>query len=70
MLRAGYSMQCVKDAGGWATIEMVSKRYGHLERKEVTAAVHQVGAAFLGDLGSDPPKPGETRGKGTPLAAR
>jgi integrase len=66
MLRAGYSMQYVKDAGGWATIEMVSKRYGHLERKEVTAAVHQVGAAFLGDMDVDSPKSGEKVGTRLP----
>lgn len=40
MLRAGYSLQYVKEAGGWATIEMVSERYGHLAVKEVTSAVH------------------------------
>ncbi len=48
MLRAGYSMQYVKDAGGWATIEMVAKRYGHLEKREVTTAVHLVGDDLMG----------------------
>lgn len=47
MLRAGYSTEHVRAAGGWATIEMVSKRYGHLERREVTAAVHKVADAFM-----------------------
>lgn len=51
MLRAGYSLQYVKDAGGWKTIEMVSKRYGHLERREVTQAVHKVGDAFVSGMG-------------------
>jgi integrase len=46
MLRAGYSLQHVKDAGGWATIEMVSERYGHLAQKEVTKAVHDVAATI------------------------
>ncbi len=46
LLRKGFSLQYVKDAGGWATIEMVSERYGHLEKKEVTVAVHQVGNEF------------------------
>lgn len=51
MLREGYSMQYVKDAGGWATIDMVAKRYGHLEKREVTEAVHKVADAFLSNGG-------------------
>ncbi len=47
MLRAGYSLQYVKDAGGWKTIEVLSKLYGHLERKEWTAGVHSVGDGLL-----------------------
>jgi integrase len=47
MLRAGYSLQYVKDAGGWKTIEVLSKLYGHLERKEWVAGVHSVGDSLL-----------------------
>lgn len=54
MLRAGYSTEYVRSAGGWATIEMVSKRYGHLEKREVTTAVHKVADTFLLGLGGKP----------------
>lgn len=54
MLRAGYSTEYVRSAGGWATIEMVSKRYGHLEKREVTTAVHKVADTFLLGLGEKP----------------
>jgi integrase len=47
MLRAGYSLQYVKDAGGWKSIEVVSRLYGHLEKKEWTAGVHQVADGFV-----------------------
>ena len=47
MLRAGYSLQYVKDAGGWASIEVLSKLYGHLEKKEWTEAVHKVADGFI-----------------------
>jgi integrase len=65
MLRAGYSLQYVKDAGGWKSIEVLSKLYGHLERKEWTAEVHKVGDTFLndispisgGEVGDLPPQP-------------
>jgi len=46
MLRAGFSLQFVKDAGGWKTIEMVSNRYGHLAHSEVSAAVESVSVDF------------------------
>jgi integrase len=52
MLRAGYSLQYVKDAGGWKSIEVLSKLYGHLERKEWTAEVHKVGDTFVNDISS------------------
>ena len=48
MLRAGYSLQYVKDAGGWKSIEVLSRLYGHLERKEWTEGVHEVGSAVPG----------------------
>lgn len=49
LLAAGFSLQYVKDAGGWKTIEMVSNRYGHLEKKETTRAVHEVGKKLADD---------------------
>jgi hypothetical protein len=45
MLRAGHSVAHVADAHGM-TPEMVTKRYGHLSKRETTAALHAVG----GDL--------------------
>jgi integrase len=45
MLRAGHSTAHVADAHGM-TAEMVTKRYGHLSKRETTAALHAVG----GDL--------------------
>jgi integrase len=47
MLRAGYSVEYVRRAGGWKTVEMVSRRYGHLAQSEVTDAVHKVADAFF-----------------------
>ncbi len=45
MLRMGYSVAHVGEAHGM-TAEMVTRRYGHLTKKETTAALHKVG----GDL--------------------
>jgi site-specific recombinase XerD len=61
MLRAGYSLHHVKESGGWATIEMVSQRYGHLAKREMTAAVHEVGASWLGETATRGGKVGERR---------
>lgn len=55
MLRAGYSLQYVKDAGGWKSIEVLSRIYGHLERKEWTAGVLKVGNALLEQIGVEEP---------------
>lgn len=55
MLRAGYSLQYVKDAGGWKSIEVLSRIYGHLERKEWTTGVHKVGNALMGEIGIEEP---------------
>lgn len=46
-LLQGYSLLHVQKMYGWDTLEMLSKRYGHLAKKETDAAVHQVGDAFL-----------------------
>ena len=50
MLRAGFSLQYVKDAGGWKSIEVLSRLYGHLERKEWAAGAHKVADAFSDDI--------------------
>ena len=50
ILRGGYSLKHLKDAGGWKTLEIVAETYGHLERAEVTASVHRVGDKFVGGL--------------------
>lgn len=63
LLRDGFSLKYVQEAGGWKTIEVVANTYGHLEQKEVTVAVHKVGNAFIerigplrgGKAGDDPP---------------
>jgi len=52
MLRAGYSLQFVRDAGGWKTIEVLSRIYGHLEQKEWVAGVHKVGDALFAVRGT------------------
>ncbi|HEU4380045.1 MAG TPA: tyrosine-type recombinase/integrase, partial [Hyphomicrobiaceae bacterium] len=65
MLRAGYSVAYVADAHGM-TPEMVTRRYGHLTKRETTAALHSVGGALLnsvtgGNVGEArvvPPAPG------------
>jgi integrase len=49
MLRAGYSVAHVADAHGM-TPEMVTRRYGHLTRKESTAALHVVGGELLNSV--------------------
>jgi integrase len=46
MLRGGYSVAYVADAHGM-TPEMVTRRYGHLTRRETTAALHSVGGELL-----------------------
>jgi len=58
MLRAGYSVAHVADAHGM-TPEMVTRRYGHLTKRETTAALHSVGGALLnivtgGNVGETP----------------
>ena len=55
MLRAGYSLQYVKDAGGWKSVEVLSRIYGHLERKEWAAGVKKVGNALIDQIGADDP---------------
>lgn len=46
MLQAGYSVAHVADAHGM-TPEMVMRRYGHLTKKETTAALHAVGGELF-----------------------
>lgn len=52
-LMDGYSLLHVQRMFGWASIDMVAKRYGHLAKKETTAAVHKVGDTFLGRVSPD-----------------
>jgi integrase len=44
LLRQGNSLKLVQDAGGWATIQIVSEVYGHLEQQQVDEAVRAAGA--------------------------
>jgi len=46
MLRRGYSVAHVADAHGM-TPEMVTRRYGHLTKRETTAALHETGGELL-----------------------
>lgn len=39
LLREGYSLKFLKDAGRWKTIKMPAQRYGHLEQSEVNEEV-------------------------------
>jgi integrase len=41
LLAQGQSLKLVQDAGGWATIQMVSEVYGHLEQQAIDDAVRQ-----------------------------
>lgn len=43
LLKAGYSLKFVQEAGGWATIKMPAMHYAHLEKSEVQAEVLKVG---------------------------
>src|SRR5262249_17991586 len=49
MLRAGHSTKHVADAHGM-TEEMVARRYGHLAKKETTAALHEVGGELFDQI--------------------
>lgn len=44
LLRNGASLKLVQDAGGWATIQIVSEVYGHLEQQAIDEAVRAAGA--------------------------
>lgn len=44
VLGAGYDIKRLKEAGGWATLQVVSETYGHLERSEVDRLVLEVGS--------------------------
>jgi integrase len=52
LLLAGHSLEHVRLAGGWKTIEMVSRRYGHLAKSEITRVVHDEGEKFLLSMGT------------------
>jgi hypothetical protein len=46
LLKEGFSLKFVQDAGRWATGKMVSDRYGHLEQSEVASAVNEAAAIW------------------------
>lgn len=58
MLRAGFSVAHVADAHGM-TPEMVTRRYGHLTKRETTAALHAVGGALFDKTFGE--RPGEEK---------
>ena len=47
LLDAGYSLQHVKDAGGWKTIKVLSDHYGSLAKTEHTLTVHKIGGQVM-----------------------
>lgn len=46
LLAQGQSLKLVQDAGGWATIQVVSESYGHLEQQAIDDAVRGAGASL------------------------
>ena len=46
LLAQGQSLKLVQDAGGWATIQVVSEIYGHLEQQAIDDAVRGAGAGL------------------------
>jgi integrase len=52
MLDKGYSLQHVKDSGGWETISILSDRYGSRAHSELTETIHEAGGALLDGLKS------------------
>ena len=42
-LRAGKSLEWVRQAGGWASIKMVSQHYAHLEQQDIDDQVRDMG---------------------------
>lgn len=55
LLRMGYSLKFVQEAGRWESIRIVADTYGHLEQSHVTADVRKVGQMWGRGL---EPKPG------------
>jgi integrase len=51
MLEKGYSLQHVKDAGGWETIDVLSDRYGSRAHTESTESIHDAGGDALDLIG-------------------
>lgn len=43
ILGEGHSLKFLKEAGGWKSIAMPARRYGHLERSEIDETVHKLG---------------------------
>ncbi len=41
MLAEGDTLQDVREAGGWATLQVVSDNYGHLEEQRVNTLIEQ-----------------------------
>ena len=54
LLKEGFSVKHVADAGGWANGKMVMNRYGHLAKSEVSDAVKDVGTKWGNELQKDP----------------
>jgi integrase len=46
LLAQGQSLKLVQEAGGWATIQVVSESYGHLEQRAIDEAVRGAGAGL------------------------
>lgn len=46
LLKKGYSLKHVQEAGGWASIRIVAETYGHLERSDLRAAREEIVSDF------------------------
>jgi len=44
LLRQGKSLKFVQSAGGWETLEIVARHYGHLEQSDLRSAVQDSSA--------------------------
>jgi integrase len=65
MLDKGYSLQHVKDSGGWETISVLSDRYGSRAHSELTETIHEASGEVMtslsfGEYVGDDPKQGDT----------
>ena len=64
-LAAGKSLKFVQEAGGWETIEIVAKTYGHLEKSQIDDAIYQSDAKLVDLLATGADKVVDLRARAT-----